>query len=458
MQCYICKQEAGIQCCEKEFCSGCIGTHMMQIMNSRHRPVQSVEKSSNSLLVNIQSCLNNELLELEEFKNYCIQFISTFFSSVLSQVSQVCQAYQEQILAKCQLFENSLKESLSHLIIQQSTPVLELFKDCQSAEDVKKVKILQKSINCEEATFEDFLRDSISFQLDLDVNETASPVDQPSDFKNQPGSRSLSFSNAVKWHQFPLPFQPIVYNFLPGSSRIEFCNIRENSLAELKIDGEVFPAMAAWTVSQDAKLILTGGFEEIAKRENFVYNIVEKKTENIPKMLMARFNHAQLEAGSYIYVLGGSNGTPLKDCERFNLQRKEWTVFSKLVVAREYPAACFVDGNIYVCGGIGVESIECCNVKKPGFRLINLRLPGPGKCCMFTYDSNIFVLQKGKVFQFLRKEMKLETKSEFINAEIWSSCQPVVRYLQAAWSSAGKIFMFNLDNYSLNVLGTNGNF
>ena len=455
MQCYICKQEAGIQCCEKEFCSGCIGIHMMQITSSRHRPVQSVEKASNSLFLHIQSCLNNELLELEEFKSYCLQFISSFFSSVQSQVSQVCQAYQEQVLAKCQLFENSLKQSLSHLIIHQSTPVLELFKDCQSAEDVKKVRILQKSINCEEATFEDFLSDSISFRLDLDMNETGCGVDQLTEFKNP---RTLSYSNTVKWHQFPLPFQPIVYNFLPDCSRVEFCNIREGSFAELKIDGEVFPAMAAWTVSQDAKLILTGGFTEVARRENFVYNIFEKKTEKIPKMIVGRFNHAQLQAGSYIYVIGGSNGTPLKDCERFNLQRREWTVFAKLVVAREYPAACFVEGNIYVCGGAGVESIECCNVKKPGFRLLNVRLPGPGKCCMFTYDTSVFVLQKGKVFQFLRKEMKLEIKTEFIELEIWSSCEPVVRYLQAAWSSAGKILMFELGNYSLKVLSTAANY
>lgn len=452
MQCLICKEEASIKCCDKEFCSSCVGTHMMQVIAVKHRPITIVENGDNSLVAHIQTCLNNQLLELEEFKNYCLQVISSFSSSLQNQVSIVCQNYQNLVLAKCQEFENSIKKSLSHLILQKDTAVLELFKGCRSAEDVKKVKILQKSINCDVGIFEDLLNDSISFNLEFSLNETGFLSDQTNDVRSFPDPCDRTYSNIVKWHQFPVAFQPIVYNFIPASNRIEFCDIREQSLSELQIDGESFPKTPAWNTSQDGKLIMTGGFEEAPKRENFVFSIFEKKTEKIPKMLTGRYNHAQFEAGCYVYVIGGSNGSPLRDCERFNLHRKEWTVFPKLIVARECPAACYFQGTIYVFGGNGIESIECCDVRKPEFKLLNVRLPGPGRCCAFVHDFDIFVLQKGKVFQFLPKEMKLKTKSEYDDLEIWSSCEPVVRYLRVAWASGRKILFFMLDDFSLKTL------
>lgn len=454
MQCLLCKEEASIKCCEKEFCSSCVGTHMMQVITTKHRPIQIVENGNRNLIVHIQTCLNNELLELEEFRNYCLQVISSFNSSLQNQVNKVCQDYQNLVLAKCQEFENSLKKSLSHLILQQNNTVLEFFKDCQTAEDIKKVKILQKSINCDVGILEDLLNDSISFCLDFNLSEASFLPDHINDGKNLADSSNQSYSNIVKWHQFPVAFQPIIYNFIPASNRIEFCGIHEQSLSELQIDGESFPKMAAWNTSQDGKLILTGGFEEVPKRESFVFSIFEKKTEKFPKMSTGRYNHAQLEAGCYIYVIGGSNGSPLRDCERFNLHRKEWTAFSKLVVARECPAACYFQGIIYVFGGNGIESIECCNISKPEFKLINVRMPGPGRCCVFVHDFDIFVLQKGKIFQFLYKEVKLLTKGNYYDEDVWSSCEPVVRYMRIAWASGGKILLFSLGDFSLSTLGS----
>jgi hypothetical protein len=452
MQCSQCEEEASLTCCQKSFCSSCIGLHMMQLSVNKHKPLSSPSDQDQSTSSSIKTRLTNELLELEEFKNYSIQVIQAFCTSLQSQVNTFCVSLQNLVLSKCFQLETELKLSLFYLISQESSPVLDLFKSCKSPNEVKQVKIFEKSINCFQSLFEDVLNDSITFQLELCKME-----DKDLTFSNVPRHQSvdvsrIGFSNPVKSHHFPKVFVPYVFHFKAFSSKIEFFEVKSEEVAELSIDGEIFPSMAAWSVSEDGKVILTGGINDFVKKEGFLYSISEKKSERIAKINTPRFNHAQISVGCYIYIIGGRNNSPLRDCERFSLSRNTWSPFSKLIVPRECPSVCHHSNHLYVFGGAGVESIETCDLKSTSFKLLNIRLPIPGKCCAFAYDSKIFILLKTGILQHNPISESLSLLKAVELAEVWPSCEPIVEYTSISWISNGNILKFNPESLLLQTI------
>jgi hypothetical protein len=236
---------------------------------------------------------------------------------------------------------------------------------------------------------------------------------------------------------------------VPFANKIVFYNTVEEVINELIIDGHIFSTKSAWSVSEDGKVIMTGGFDEFAKKDSFMYSSFEKKIERMPKMLTAKFNHSQISVGNFVYVIGGMAAAPLKACEKYNLHRKEWTVFTNLVVARECPAACHHSGKIYVVGGIGVESIECSSVNKAKFELLTLRLPGPGRCCCFTYDDQVYILHRGKILTLSLPAMVLKQTFSIEKNDVWSSCEPIVRVNDVSWVTDGSFIKFEMASQKL---------
>ena len=433
MQCYTCRDVATVNCCCLTFCTSCIAAHMMQLAVTKHSPVHHLSQKDPVLLSSIRSRLLNELLELEEFKKYSLQVIQTFSSSAKSIIKSFCTAKQNSVLSKCKEIEAALNLSLIKLALPDSTPTLDLFKSCKTSEDIKEVKIIDKSINCIQSLFEDVLEDSISFSLELYEPEEVLISTMPRNRSFEVASSA--FSDPIKGHHFPKAFVETVFNFVPMASKLEFCSLHSLEFEDLVLDGQKFPACAAWSVTEDSKLVMTGGLDENARKECFMFNIFGRKIEKMPKMNGSRFNHAQISIGCYVYVFGGRAEVGLRECERFSLNRKEWSSIGKLNVAREFPAVSHCNGKIFVFGGAGVESIEFCKVTKPVFKIMNLRLSSPGRCCCFSYDGEIFVLSKTGTFRYIVKEEKMVVLSHSENPETWSSCEPVITSSLISWVS-----------------------
>jgi hypothetical protein len=461
--CQDCIAEASIECCGRLICDQCLGTHLMQISLSRHRP-QPVNHSINTVLSNsIHNKLANEILELGEFKNYSLQIINSFIQSIEKEVLEISEKMSQIITERCDEVEQELRTALSHLMVNDTKhPILSMFKECQTQEEVKQVQVLNKQVQCYPLGVTELLKQSMLFYMDLLTAEEESSGEkraesfEANDFKAFP-QRTLSIQSEasafkVRAQKFPTPFVPNVYNFLPLTNKIVFYNTVDESVNELIIDGHVFSTKAAWSVSEDGKVIMTGGFDEFAKKDTFIYSSFEKKIERMPKMLTPKFNHTQLSVGNFIYVIGGMAAAPLKACEKYNLHRKEWTSFASLVVARECPAACHYSGKIYVAGGIGVESIECSFINKPKFELLTLRLPGPGRCCVFTYDDQIYILHRGKILTMSLPGMVLKQTFELEKNDVWSSCEPIVRVNDVEWVNDESFVMFEMSKQRLKVI------
>ena len=472
-QCNDCKNDAALVCCGRNICEQCIGSHFMQMSTTRHRPMPLNSSDKIEIISAIHNKIANEILELEEFKNFVLQVMNGFIQSIEKELQEISELLSQAISEKCYQVEQELRGALSHLMVKESqNSILGMFKNCTCLEDIKNVRILTKNLACHPVNLSDAIKKSVQFSLSFEEIEIPSSLPEEPEIlevpnkaeetkspkaENVPISRRATLQldppiNRIRAQNFPKPQAPTVYSFVPLTNKIVFYNLQDSLSSELLIDTHIFPPKASWSVSEDSKLILTGGFDEFAKKETFLYNIYDKKVERMPKMLSARYNHAQISIGNFVYVIGGVAAGPLKECERYSLHRKEWSYFASLIVARECPAVCHYSGKIYVVGGVGIESIEYSLINKAKFELLSLRLPGPGRCCIFTYDDQAYILHRAKTFVMAFANYGLRLVGDTEEKDVWSCCEPVVRATDANWVTGNHFMQFHIECQSISVI------
>ncbi|CAG9311623.1 unnamed protein product [Blepharisma stoltei] len=275
----------------------------------------------------------------------------------------------------------------------------------------------------------------------------------------EPRTQQLSPQKNQRQRQFdPLP--PSLYCFIPESSKLIIYNTSTKHPELIDFESEAFYSKSAWGVSEDGKLILTGGYDGSSRKQTFMYNLYEKCIEKAPNMILSRYNHAQVALGHYIYVIGGFNTSPLKECEKLNLFTKKWQKTGNLIIARDCHAACVHSGRIFVAGGTGIDSIEVFNAVSEKFSLIRVRLPVPGRCCMFPHNKNILLFQRNKAISFSPTTMSCTEISAIEEAEWWTPGDPVITSdfvyfithfnafkFQVETGTIGLEFSFNLEFY-----------
>ncbi|CAG9315661.1 unnamed protein product [Blepharisma stoltei] len=222
------------------------------------------------------------------------------------------------------------------------------------------------------------------------------------------------------------PLPPSLYCFIPESSRLIIYNTSTKDSEEIIFENDIFYSKSSWGVSEDGKLILTGGYDGNALKHTFMYNLYDKFTEKVPNLMQARYNHAQVALGNYVYALGGFNTNPMKDCERLNLNTKKWQKTGNLNIARDCHAACVHSGRIFVAGGSGIDSIEAFNAVSEKFSLIRVRLSVPGRCCMFPHNKTILLFQRKKAIRLCPTSMSCTEISTIQEAEWWTPGDPVI--------------------------------
>jgi Kelch motif. len=115
-----------------------------------------------------------------------------------------------------------------------------------------------------------------------------------------------------------------------------------------------------------------------------------------------------------------------------------------MAIGRENPGVCYSYNKIYICGGTGIESFEVFNPTTNKFSLLVLRLPSPGKCCLFPYDDIIYILQKNKIYKVEIPKIAFSIVNDVENKEWWSPCES-----QA--TTNGIFFCFEENFYKLSV-------
>ena len=450
----------------------------MKIIDIKHRPLPLNLDKDHILIKNIQNKLNNEILELTEFKNSFQQILSGFSTSLKQEIDNYIQQLNKNFNDSYQDVLNQLQIAYSCLLtIGVKNNILELFAGCETIEDVKDIGIINKSISLPILSIKENLKNSISFELSLFTNGFESYTSKSNSSSSRNSSNMFllrnSFqsvnelrerfaenapkiegnsTNKFRVLNFTKPINETIYFLQPFTSKISCYNIKENLINEISINSYRFPTKAAWCMNKDGKLIFTGGFDELARKSCFEISINERKCEEIGKMNTARFNHSQISVDNSVYVIGGMQKTPLNECESYSFEKKKWIKFGKLNVAREFPAVCHLLGKIYVAGGNGIETIECSMVTKGKFELLFLRLPGPGRCNMFTKDGQIMILHKGKQISIAMPNLAYKQIGETVNGNFWTCSEYIMYEKNAYWVSEGEFFSFAFETAMIKSL------
>ena len=248
----------------------------------------------------------------------------------------------------------------------------------------------------------------------------------------------------------PLPL--FLYKAVPYTEEIISLNVNNSQCTRLSLPGQKFFPGVAWAITEDEKLLFSGGFDGSARNSSILYNLITQKSEKSSSMIYPRYNHALVSCGKYIYAIGGKSLKILKECERFSLQRKDWAKIGLLNIGREHPGVCVHSNKIYICGGNGIESFEVFNPSTNKFALLSLRLPSPGRCCLFPYDSDIYILQKSNLFKVNVPKMSFSTIASTDLNEWWSPCDPQVTHSSIFFCTSEGFYRISLDTYSITLI------
>lgn len=405
--------------------------------------------------------------------------------------------------------------SLSKLSLNVNHPILDLFKYCKSVNDVKKVEIVQKNVEYKKIQLQEIIDKHTCFTLEIrkDFNGRVLPLKSPAEatkkefvkksltnitedeflfdtsgFKGPSKTFSgLSETNISKAQSVwtladsytsttktyiemelqerpkaeakPIKvlsdYQPrplYIYKFLDFSEEILSLNVQNSQACIFTIPGEKFFPQAAWSMTEDEKLIISGGFDGNPRNSTVVYNLITNKAERAGNMVIGRYHHVLISLGKYIYAIGGISNQIVKKCERFSLEKKEWTTIGNLIIGRENPGACSHNNKVYICGGSGIESLEVFSPMSGKFNLLSLRLPSPGKCCVFPYDNFLYILQKENIYMVQTLKLALSTVGSVENNDWWSPCEAQVRSNTIFFCTYEGFYKLALDTHSVTLI------
>lgn len=411
----------------------------------------------------------NELLELQEFKNSALKVISGFSSELKIEIDNYVNKFKFEFLQSCRGIQIELETAAQVLYTNNiKNHVLALFEQCKGLDDVGKINIVHKKFELPELSIKNVLENSLFSEIKILVTDKANNdflvrkstifnSDSPSNHIESHLHRSHSLIQApshiskFKVLDFSKPIADTLYSIFPFSSKIFSFNIKESSKSEILLDATKFPSKSAWTLTKDGKLIITGGFDESAKKSTISVSFHNNRAEEYPKMSTPRFNHAQLTVDNHIYVFGGMNKSSLQECEKLNLDSKKWTKFASLNVGREFPAAAYHYGKIYVVGGNGIQSIESCTLNSKKFDILLVRLPLPGRVNVFFVGNDALILQKDKIWNFNLNSNVYRQVGQAPESNLWTSSEYLFNSHQVCWVADGKLVSFDSQKLILNI-------
>ena len=195
--CQICKEESKIICfCSRVYlCEHCLPKHLMSEVSVKHKPQlidndsiqqDDLEIKRKDVLHSIKSKLQNEVLQIEEFKRISIQTLNDFIETIIKGLKEMYEELAKNIEDSCSQADQDLRAaiSLSKLSLNVNHPILDLFKNCKTADQVKNIEIVSKRFSYDKINLKDLINKHTFFLLEInkDLKSREMPVKHPGDF------------------------------------------------------------------------------------------------------------------------------------------------------------------------------------------------------------------------------------------------------------------------------------
>jgi predicted component of type VI protein secretion system len=478
----------------------------MQIIPGKHRPVKlntgSSDPQRNSASFDLESVihskLTNELLELEEFRKLSLQKVSELLQRAEQELLETAQRVMISLNDLCEIAHRDISSAISLINFRDTSNnyILNMFKSCKSAEEVRNLGIIHKSLIYVPFNVVEIINSSICFNLQ--ITQSPSEIDlkgenlQKLTFGLSPSQQNFkvkaseqntaspsvkrsisnievelvnkrviverSITEILERHENPslLPgnIPRIIYYFMPGTNRIVWFNAEDSSFHDIQIHDRIFFKDSAWSLCEGNKIMNTGGCEFQVKDSVFLFNLETRTEIKAPSLPNRRCKHAQVALGKFVYVVGGlSKKGSLKSVDKFNLESGKWRKAGNLSFPREHPGCCTHDGKIYIVGGVGCSAVEIYNPISKKFFLLNLKTPSPGRNCLFSYDDCILILAGESLMKFIPRSMSIIEKGKVESFDWNMSGDPYVMDNNCFFFYIDQVFQLSISDCVVSCVG-----
>jgi hypothetical protein len=238
--------------------------------------------------------------------------------------------------------------------------------------------------------------------------------------------------------------QKLLYYFRPNSTEVIIYDPCKDEQEKVTLNSQdLFLEGSSYCITADGFVYVTGG--DGPSKNVAMYSHSGTEYAVLPQMKTARSNHATVIYLDHLYAIGGTNGGPIKECERMSLVTKQWSKVGNLNVARDYHAACVHIGRLYVAGGPAVDSIETYNQVNGKFSLLRVRLQGGGKTTMFSVSQKLMICHEMRITAFTTSNQDWSEWGTLPDINWWCPGSPVVTENAVYFIRNGEVWKLNLE-------------
>jgi hypothetical protein len=162
--------------------------------------------------------------------------------------------------------------------------------------------------------------------------------------------------------------------------------------------------------------------------------------------------HAEVYHTPHLYILGGSNGRCLSECERYVCAENRWEALPPLPTACCGTSGVVVESSLYALGGydeVSFDVIQKLSLESLTWELMQFRLPFAGDCipCFKLSDTEVYLVVNQTLCSFTALEVRtLNTLTEDIQS--WFGASYYHRGTLYCSSFAGAVRSYEIESLS----------
>ena len=436
--CYLCQQKPPTFICfcmEVQVCQACISSHLLDNPEVGHKPVpvnhyeliqtlrlerkgkDGTEQSPHTHKDKLErrDLLRKEMDRLTNFHSEALLTLQTLRIHLEHQIASAIEEISQSLTFQKESIALQLKRRMEDLDDSDSPPVEE--ENWSKGEELLKI-----TMEIKEMELGTVIKASVRMMVEV---------------RNRSAERYQSHH---------------LYKIFGGSNSISVFDAKsESHLKTLSTPIKFFHNCCSCELN-DGNLLITGGsLTGRSRNEVYLYDPVRNSVSELASMHVARRSHCSLFSSREVYVFGGLlEEDRLSLCERYSLDKDQWSDLPHMKERRAYLGCCEYQGTLYVCGGSERPSMEKFIRKRDEFELIAIPdgIWVEENCSMCAMDEGILIMYgsfRGEVTRFDPGSGKFSSAGEMCVGNSWSCCAPVQVDRTVYMLRSDSIFKYHLD-------------
>jgi len=162
-----------------------------------------------------------------------------------------------------------------------------------------------------------------------------------------------SFQQTKNYGEYLADLSSTIHSFIPDSKTLIFLNLPLNLRYKINLHIDFNIPYYSDSLFIDNRLFIFVGSVKNDQTNLYEVDKINLTLIALAKMTMPKMAHSLIDSENYIYSVGGWNveGCYLSECEKYSIQKNEFTLISKMNHGRAFPGLLKTNSFIYCIGG-----------------------------------------------------------------------------------------------------------